>query len=174
MMSLLLLANLAFADAEMPIDGLAKCKLGKRTFNVLLASEPGKDKKAGAAGSADLFIEDGKIVFLEKASGDDAEYGFTTPQTGSVCDKTAGYKLNQTDIGVLYQKTIPPGTVTYGLAVYSTKLKKVIGREIDLAQIPTKITWDGKKLVLEPAKTAVTSTTQPALPVEPPVTTETE
>lgn len=157
MMSLLLLANLAFADAEMPIDGLAKCKLGTKDFNVILASEPGKDKKAGAAGSADLFIEDGKIVFVEKASGDGAEYGFSTPQSGSACDKMTGYTLNKTDLGLLYQKTVPPQTVTYGLVVYSTKIKKILARESDLAQIPTKVTWDGKKLVIEPAKTPTTT-----------------
>lgn len=160
MMSLLLLANFAFADAEMPIDGLAKCKLGNKEFNVILASEPGKDKKAGAAGSADLFIEDGKIVFVEKASGDGAEYGFAAPQSGSACDKTAGYKLNKTDLGLLYQKTVPSQTVTYGLVVYSTKNKKILARENDLAQVPSKITWDGKKLTIEPEK-PTPSTTNP-------------
>lgn len=174
MMSLLLLANLAFADAEMPIDGLAKCKLGKRTFNVLLASEPGKDKKAGAAGSADLFIEDGRIVFVEKASGDDAQYDFTSPQKGSVCDKMAGYKLNKTDVGLLYRKSLPPDVVSYQLVVYSTKTRKILARENNLAQIPTKIIWDGKKLVVEPSLVVTTTTTLPGLPIETPVTSETE
>lgn len=156
MISLLLISTLALADAEMPIDGLAKCKLGKTEFNVILASEPGKDKKVGDAGSADLFIEDGKISFVEKATGDGAEYEFSNPHSGSVCDKTAGYKLGKAEVGLLYKKIAADKTESFSLAVYSVKSRKILARESGLVVAPTKVAWDKKKLTIEPAKPAPT------------------
>lgn len=163
MISLLLISILALADAEMPIDGFSNCKLGKAEFDVVLASEPGKEKKSDDAGSADLFIQHDKIVFIEKASPD-AAYEFSEKKAGSVCDKMMGYKLGKDSVGLLYMKVNKPNPNTFSLAVYNVKTRKIVARESDLVQFPTLVTWDGKKLSVEPAKPAETSTTTTTLP----------